>query len=109
MDKKAAEKASDDMHELIYKTIVDPKSEFAAKLNEIGERVGLVLLVGAKIGEAGVGIFLASGDRQSMVLAVRNAITEDSNNTLVDLIARAAAQHDSSPLKEEMNNDIRRN
>lgn len=108
MGKKEVIKASDDLHALIYKTIIDPQSEFKKTIDMLAERVGIVMMVGGKVEEAGIGIFVAQGDQTSTVLAVRNAITEDKNETLMNLLAMAMTAEVKSELKGA-NDDIRRN
>ncbi len=108
MGKKEVIKASDDLHALIYKTIIDPQSEFKKTIDMLAERVGIVMMVGGKVEEAGIGIFVAQGDQSSMVLAVRNAIHEDKNETLMNLLAMAMASEVDSKLREA-SDDIRRN
>lgn len=108
MDRKKLVESGDKIHRLVEETLSKPTSNFVQTMRSISERYGVVLLVGAKIGEGGTGIFYASGDKRAMILALQNALANESDTTFIELLAEAA-ESGLPKFSQEMDNDVRRN
>jgi hypothetical protein len=94
MNNQSAQDAGKALSALVEKYLGDENSEFRKELAAITPKCGFMFILGGEAAdEAVAGVFLATGDKYTITVAVHNALAGD--DTLLSFLGAAAelAEH----------------